>query len=226
RAASTVSSDVSPQASNPRNTHPPTASAASSAAAVDPPESPSAPSVSWRIDASWWRKASRSTRPTPTDAITSAPIPTLTARLRRSRPRRFTTAQVRTSTVPVTTIAFAVGFSPTATRAHGAPRYAIVVFATAYAHRQTQPLNHPYRGPIRRRLHWYAAFAIGNSDASSEYTASSRHCPTSATGSIQTHAPPATVMPTTTTPYRATTGEIAAKPIATLSNALRRRRSS
>ena len=47
--------------------------------------------------------------------------------------------------------------------------------------------------------------------------ASSRHWPASATGSTHTHAPPATTMPTSTTAYRPTTGEIVAKPIATLS---------
>jgi hypothetical protein len=32
----------------------------------------------------------------------------------------------------------------------------------------TQPLNQPYPGPTRRRLDWYVAFAIGNSEESSE----------------------------------------------------------
>ena len=73
-------------------------------------------------------------------------------------------------------------------------------------------------GPTRRRVHWNAPPAIGNSDASSEYTASSRHWPARATGSTQSHAGPATVVPTSTTAYSPTTGEIAAKPSATLSN--------
>ena len=45
-----------------------------------------------------------------------------------------------------------------------------------------------------------------------------RHCPASATGSTHTQAGPATVIPTSTTAYRPTTGEMAAKPIATLPN--------
>ena len=40
---------------------------------------------------------------------------------------------------------------------------------------------------------------MGNSDASSEYTASSRHWPASATGSTQIQAGPATTVPTNTT---------------------------
>ena len=100
------------------------------------------------------------------------------------------------------------------------------MFATAYAQIATQPLNHPYAPPSSRRLHWYAPPAIGNSEASSEYTASSRHWPASAIGSTQIHAGPATTVPTRTTPYSPTTGEIAAKPIAALSKKRSRRASS
>ena len=46
-------------------------------------------------------------------------------------PRAPTNAAMRTRSIPVTTIAFGVGSIPTRTSAHGAPRYAIVVFATA-----------------------------------------------------------------------------------------------
>ncbi len=52
---------------------------------------------------------------------------------------------------------------------------------------------------MRRRLHWYAPPAIGNSDASSAYTAKSRHWPASAIGSTQIQAGPATMVPTSTT---------------------------
>ncbi len=86
-------------------------------------------------------------------------------------------------------------------------------------------MNQPYEPPIRRRVHWYAPPAIGNSEASSAYTASSRHWPASATGSTHSHAGPATSVPTNTTAYSPTTGEMAAKPNATLSK-IRRRRSS
>src|SRR3954454_13279843 len=102
----------------------------------------------------------------------------------------------------------------------------MVVFATAYAQIAIQPLNQPYAPPARRRVHWYAPPEIGNSDASSEYTASSRHCPASAIGSTHTHAGPATTVPTNATAYRPTTGEIAAKPIAALSAKRSRRESS
>jgi hypothetical protein len=46
---------------------------------------------------------------------------------------------------------------------------------------------------------------------------SSMHWPASASGRTQTHAGPATDMPTSTTAYRPTIGEIVANPIATLS---------
>ena len=52
---------------------------------------------------------------------------------------------------------------------------------------------------MRRRLHWYAPPATGNSEASSAYTESSRHWPASAIGSTHTQAGPATVEPTSTT---------------------------
>ena len=68
---------------------------------------------------------------------------------------------------PSATIAFGVGSMPASVSAQGAPRYATVVFATRYAQIATQPLSQPYVAPIRRRLHWYAPPAIGNSDASS-----------------------------------------------------------
>ena len=48
-----------------------------------------------------------------------------------------------TRTAPVITIACAVGVMPSSISAHGAPRYAIVVLATAYAHSATQPVNQP-----------------------------------------------------------------------------------
>ena len=67
---------------------------------------------------------------------------------------------------------------------------------------------------------------MGNSDASSEYTATSRHCPARATGSTHTQAGPATNVPTSTTAYSPTTGETAAKPSATLSKMCSRRSSS
>ena len=65
--------------SKPMNTQPPTASAASSPAAVEPPESASAPSVSPSSEKSCSRKTSRSARPMPTDATASAAMPALTA---------------------------------------------------------------------------------------------------------------------------------------------------
>ena len=62
-AAPLVSSAVSPHASKPMNTQPPTASAASSAAKVEPPESDSAPSVSAASTASWSRKTEQQHEP-------------------------------------------------------------------------------------------------------------------------------------------------------------------
>ena len=67
---------------------------------------------------------------------------------------------------------------------------------------------------------------MGNSAASSAYTASSRHWPSSATGSTQIHAGPATSVPTSTTAYSPTTGEVVAKPTTTLPSPPRRRSSS
>ena len=52
-------------------------------------------------------------------------------------------AQISTSTIPVITSASAVTSMSSRVSAHGAPRYAIVVFATAYAQTATQPANQP-----------------------------------------------------------------------------------
>ena len=96
-----------------------------------------------RIAGSCVRKTSSSATPIPTDAIASAAMPRRTTRPSTSTPSPPTAAQTSTSTMPVATIAFAVGSMPSSASAHGAPRYAIVVFATAYAQIATQPLIQP-----------------------------------------------------------------------------------
>ena len=129
--ATRVSSAADTQASKPMKTQPPTASAASRPAAVDPPERASAPSVSVRIERSCSRKTSSSASPTPTEATTSAATPAFTARLSTPMPNAPAAAQISTSTIPVITNASAVTSMPSRVSAQGAPRYAIVVFATA-----------------------------------------------------------------------------------------------
>src|SRR4051794_35950484 len=143
RVAPFVSSEAPTQASKPMNTQPPTASAASIPAPTDPPDSASAPSVWVRSETSCVRKTSSSASPMPTEATTSAAMPARTARPRTSMPNDPATAHTATSASPATTIAFGVSGMPRSDRSHGAPRYATVVFATAYAQIATQPLNHP-----------------------------------------------------------------------------------
>src|SRR4051794_31904544 len=167
RVAPFVSSEAPTQASKPMKTQPPTARAASIPAPTDPPESDSAPSVVVRIETSCERNASRSARPIPTDATISAAIPARTTRPSTVTPNAPATAHTSTRIIPMTTIRFGVGSIPASASAHGAPRYATVVFATAYAQIATQPLSQPYAPPSSRRLHWYAPPATGNSDASS-----------------------------------------------------------
>ena len=122
RAAFFVSSDAPMQASKPMNTHPPTASAASSPAPTEPPDSASAPSVSVSIEKFCSRNTSSSASPMPTEATASAAMPILTARLRTSMPSAPTSEQTATRTIPVTTIAPGVGSIPSRVSAHGAPR--------------------------------------------------------------------------------------------------------
>src|SRR4051794_32250966 len=138
-----VSSEAATQASKPMKTQPPTASAASIPAPTEPPDRASAPSVSVRLPKPRSLNASSSVSPIPTEATTSAAIPILMARPSTSTPSAPTAAQTRTNTIPVNTIAFGVGSMPNSASAHGAPRYATVVFATAYAQIATQPLSQP-----------------------------------------------------------------------------------
>lgn len=143
RAASRVSSDTPTQASKPMNTQPPTASAASNDALTEPPDSACAPSVSPRTDRSCVRKASSSATPTPIEATTSAAIPTLIARPSSLTPNAPAAAQATTRIMPATTMRLGLGVTSTSASAQGAPRYATVVFAAAYAQIATQPLNQP-----------------------------------------------------------------------------------
>src|SRR3954453_3128256 len=143
RAGSFVSSAAPTHASKPMKTHPPTASAARRPAPTDPPDDASAPSVCVNSEKSCSRNTSRSASPIPSDATISAPIPTLTAFPRAPTPSAPTPAQTSTSTMPVTTTAFGVGSIPKSVNAQGAPRYATVVFATAYAQTAPQPVNQP-----------------------------------------------------------------------------------
>ena len=129
RAAPRVSSEALTQASKPMKTQPATASAASIPAPTDPPESASAPRVCVRSDRSCVRKTRRSASPMPTEATISAAIPTRITAPSTSTPRAPTIAQTTTSAIPVATMAFGVGVTPARVRAHGAPRYAIVVLA-------------------------------------------------------------------------------------------------
>ena len=69
------------------------------------------------------RKTSSSASPIPTDATTSAAIPTLTARPSTSMPSAPTTAQTTTSTIPVDhDPRWASASIPSRVSAHGAPR--------------------------------------------------------------------------------------------------------
>ena len=101
------------QASKPMNTQPPTASAASSPAASEPPDSASAPRVSVRIDRSCVAEDEQQGE---ADAHGGDDLggdpglhrPAQDADARARRP----SAQTTTSTMPVTTIAFGVGLDP------------------------------------------------------------------------------------------------------------------
>jgi hypothetical protein len=112
-------------------THPPTASAASSDAPTEPPESASAPSMWPSTDTSCVRNTSSSTRPTPSEATTSAAIPSRIAHRSSPTPNAPAAAQTATNSMPASTIRFGLGCMPASASAQGAPRYAIVVFATA-----------------------------------------------------------------------------------------------
>jgi hypothetical protein len=67
----------------------------------------------------------------PIDATSSAAIPSRTACPSRVTPSAPASAQIATNTTPVITTASGTGSIPSSVRAHGAPRYATVVFATA-----------------------------------------------------------------------------------------------
>jgi hypothetical protein len=141
-AALLVSSAAATVASKPMNAQPPTASAARSAGKV-PPLSASAPNVFVSTPKPCSRKTNSSARPMPTDAISSAPTPTRSAPLSASTPNALMIEHTSTRIAAVMTIAAGVGETPSRISAHGAPRYAMVVFATANAHSPIQPVNQP-----------------------------------------------------------------------------------
>ena len=122
RAALRVSSEAPTQASKPMKTQPPTASAASSPAAVDPPDSASAPSVSVKIEKCCSLNASSSASPIPTDASASIAIPTRIVRASTFRPSAPTSEHTSTRIIPVATMAWDVGSTPNRVSAQGAPR--------------------------------------------------------------------------------------------------------
>ena len=74
------------------------------------------------MEASWVRKTSSNASPIPTEATASAAIPALMTWTSTSTPSAPTIAQTSTRTMPVATIASAVGVMPTRVSAHGAPR--------------------------------------------------------------------------------------------------------
>jgi hypothetical protein len=122
RAAPCVSSAIATVASKPMNAQPPTASAASSAAPTEPPESASAPSVSVTIDGPCSRNTSSSATAMTTDAIASAATPALSARFSASMPHTLTAEHSATRTKPAITVACGVGVIPSSASAQGAPR--------------------------------------------------------------------------------------------------------
>src|SRR4051795_7556733 len=143
RSALWVSSAAPTATSKPMKTQPPTARAASNPAPTEPPDNDSAPSVCVSREKPWLWNTTRSVRPTPTDATHSAAIPSFTTRPSSRTPNQPASAASTTSTSPAKTTARGVGSMSKSASAHGAPRYATVVFAREWPktapRRATQP---------------------------------------------------------------------------------------